>query len=361
MYSKDERTKRCVIIKNSPLGVVVSVLMLAKQSSHHASYPIPFSRLGRDIIALTQQNWASNFKSTFGSLVSFIRLYDEVIFVQENNQSPKNPFVRLAPSIDEYEIQLVSDVEFSKAFVSTQSDQIVLQSSPVKPVETHERVTNVDDFMHRGDHMEYFDSDEALAKAIQSSLEAEDLKAFTEVSTKEEKWEVAGVKKKDKKTPLRGNGKQKQQEIGGMKIKSVQFTGNKGAINNRPLTVQSSSKPIHTSAKDKSGSVAVEEPLQNESTVLDVENEYLDEEKLKLGIIAHLKNRILNSYFGPFFNFNDSTVTSMELSSLEKSFEGPDSAYLLVYRKENVMVSDSISLMNLLIAFLRIGIGQAHH
>lgn len=334
MYFKDERNKRCFIIKDTPVGVVVSTLMYAKQSqlaaSHLAFYPIPFGRLGRDIISLTKLNWAQNFKTSFGSLSSFIRLYNEVILVQENNQSPKNPFVRIAPSIDDYEVLLVGEIEFTMALVSSQSDQ-----QTAVPIES-ERVTNVDDFMHRGDQMDYVDSDEAFAKAIQSSLEAEDLKSSTQAPTEEDKWEVAGVKKKEKKAPS-GGGKQKQQPVSGMKNKPIQVTGNKA---NRKLTA-SSSKPAISAVEEATAiNTAIEESLRDANAVTDADNDSLEEEKHKQGIISHLKNRILNKYFGPFFNFNDSIVTPMELSALEKSFEGPDSAYLLVYRKENIMDFD---------------------
>lgn len=129
MYFKDEKNNRIFILKDSPVGGIASTLMHAKQSqltaSHLSLYPIPFCRLGRDIISVTQSNWAHDFKTKFGKLGYFIRQHSEVIFVQENNQTPMNPFVQLAPSIDDFEIILVGDVEFSKAFFSTQKYSFV--------------------------------------------------------------------------------------------------------------------------------------------------------------------------------------------------------------------------------------------
>lgn len=42
---------------------------------------------------------------------------------------------------------------------------------------------------------------------------------------------------------------------------------------------------------------------------------------------------IFSHFYGNFFEFNDSTVTPIAASHLERAFEGSDSAYLLVYRQ----------------------------
>jgi hypothetical protein len=46
-----------------------------------------------------------------------------------------------------------------------------------------------------------------------------------------------------------------------------------------------------------------------------------------------LADKILGFFFGKFYEFNDSQVNAMPIKSLMKSFQGKDSAYLLVYRQ----------------------------
>lgn len=46
-----------------------------------------------------------------------------------------------------------------------------------------------------------------------------------------------------------------------------------------------------------------------------------------------LVSDILGHFYGHYFEFNDSTVSPIELGHLAKAFDGPDSAYLLVYRR----------------------------
>jgi hypothetical protein len=52
-----------------------------------------------------------------------------------------------------------------------------------------------------------------------------------------------------------------------------------------------------------------------------------------------LTEDLLCRFHGRYFEFNDSSVTAMPLSGLERAFEGKDSAYILVYRqvKDEVM------------------------
>ena len=46
-----------------------------------------------------------------------------------------------------------------------------------------------------------------------------------------------------------------------------------------------------------------------------------------------LAEELMGMTYGRYFEFNDTTVTPMPLRNLEKSFEGKESAYILVYRK----------------------------
>ncbi|KAJ1407860.1 hypothetical protein B484DRAFT_403690, partial [Ochromonadaceae sp. CCMP2298] len=50
-------------------------------------------------------------------------------------------------------------------------------------------------------------------------------------------------------------------------------------------------------------------------------------------LLSQLSAELLSHFYGDFFEFNDSLVAPMPLLALEKAFEGPDSAYLLVYRR----------------------------
>ncbi len=56
------------------------------------------------------------------------------------------------------------------------------------------------------------------------------------------------------------------------------------------------------------------------------------EENIKL-LKSKLTEYLLNKTVGNFYEFNDSQVNLIEYSKLDKSFEGVNSAYLLVYRK----------------------------
>lgn len=59
--------------------------------------------------------------------------------------------------------------------------------------------------------------------------------------------------------------------------------------------------------------------------------------------VTDLAHKIAGRYFGNFFEFDDSKVTAMPLSNLQKAFEGRDSAYLLVYRRIESSASASNS------------------
>lgn len=49
--------------------------------------------------------------------------------------------------------------------------------------------------------------------------------------------------------------------------------------------------------------------------------------------LHRLTTELLSHFYGNYFEFNDTKVTPIELRHLAQAFEGPDSAYLLVYRK----------------------------
>ena len=49
--------------------------------------------------------------------------------------------------------------------------------------------------------------------------------------------------------------------------------------------------------------------------------------------LHRLTTELLSHFYGNYFEFNDTRVTPIELRHLAQAFEGPDSAYLLVYRK----------------------------
>ena len=349
MYFLDESKKKFHVNRDSPMGTVVVALVMQSskirnrngetlssttnspsklpQSNQHAIDgsvfkwgSIPISVLGREVLQIAGNTWANLYKPLYGTIEAFIRQHDKIFEIRDNEKNSRNPYIDLSRQAVR-EIFLCSGEKFKKSFVTLPSTSIVVgaKKEDIK-VDGLSLLAEKKTATEEGEFLADFalTEDEALARALQESFNEEEPPTSP---IEEDSWQVAGSKKKEKKPAVAK--KALKPTAGGMRIKPVQIATNNVATRNPNSNSAVSSADIHVSI--------IEESKEDTTIKADVES--------KSEILRLIKNVILNKYFGPFFNFNDSVVTSMEVSSLDAAFSGTDSAYLLVYRRENIQVA----------------------
>lgn len=312
------------------------------------------SILGREIAKCTGNSWFNQFKPVFGSLESFIESHSNIFEFEPNS---KNSSVGLYRS-------LVREVLMYRSDQFHQEVQKILMPAPTATVPS--APASVEDGIHSSSttttnppsqdafYFEECTEDEALARALQQSLNEDQAIITTTTAASasaEGDWEVAGTKKKEKKS-VKKESNPAPSNAGRRAVKSVQAIRSPPRAQKGNTTTKEAASPhrlpppppptLPHESSSSSSSVAIEdleEELKSaEISAAEAETVHAKEEYDRSESLRYIKNRILNHFFGPFFNFNDSVVTSMEVASLQAAFEGQDSAYLLVYRRVTAQV-----------------------
>ncbi len=259
------------------------------QSSSVAMNGINVDDIGRQMKPLFGYTWTQAFKSSFGNMIEFMRT--PALSNIFSFSGPKNRVAHLNTSIT---INLIDPNEFARARA-----QYLLENLQEKPgvgvVDTDQDVSN----------------DEMLAKALSDSLNfnidasssTDDNKVGSHVNAANESAGDDGI--------WNSVGKKRQKNA-----------DNRGKPNSRGRS--------NSPRDSKQSSIKVQFPADQRAAAKEL-----------------LSIEILSKTVGNFFEFNDSTVTPMHLHSIEKAFEGRESAYILVYRRV-----DSVSDINKLSANL---------
>lgn len=274
------------IDETSPAGILVK--LINQHSSvkydtgsnnkrrHLSDSGISLHKLGVEFTSAQGRSWSELHHEKCGPLTKFMKGLPQIFRVMKSK-------VLLADNL----------VSLSAADYKEMTKKDAVQSSSSTTVD----MEVVDEDM-------MCDSDEALARALQDK-EYDDVKIFddsasTTAAADDAEWEeVSATKKKDKK-------KRNNPNIPAKKVE------NSSKIVNSPTT----NKKLEDTELVK---ISVAKP-----ELLEIPVKSLTMQKLA----AYL----LSLVFGNFFEFNDSLIRAMPLYGLEKAFEGPDSAYLLVYR-----------------------------
>ena len=311
---------------------------------------IPLSILGRDIAICTGNSWANQFKPVFGALEGFIGSHRNIFDV---DTSSKSSSVNLNRSLIR-EVLMYHNETFNQEvqrFIMPAPAAIVAVASETAPVQDSQKGSNASDSLTQDAY--YFDEcteDEVLARVLQQSLdEDENSQPLSTAAATEGDWEVAGTKKKEKK-PVKKDSKPLVLNAGKRAVKAAQGirtpprsqkeSGALPKVAASPRRLPPPPPPLQDSGGSAATTELSEEPHQpSEMAEPDPVDAKSEEEQNRIETLRYIKNSILNKLFGPFFNFNDSVVTSMEVASLQAAFEGQDSAYLLVYRRETAQVT----------------------
>eukprot|EP01034_Spumella_vulgaris_P022855 gene22855-29029_t len=285
-YVVESASKVVYMADNSPLALIYRVLDEFTETEKKKARPkgnkaVPPARmqignLGRDLIKKLPAGgtWNSLHAAKLGSLQEYVQRHDQLFYVDATIKMVTVSFKmprRIVKIVSAAQFATVQRTERSK----TEGGAVSVESHP-----PHEEEEVSDSPL---------DEDEALARALQTSLDLE------------------GVQ--------------------------VQLGGSSGEHSDWATATRK--KPTKRDSKETEVPPAVSVP----AVVEEVVEELSVEEKemlLRDEAVDRVSNVLLNRFYGPFFEFNDSAITPMTLAGLERSFSGQDSAYLLVYRRCDV-------------------------
>ena len=305
-YFFDKQKKELVINEFSPEGMIIKAMSNQLKSVNtgnankrkkakvsHAKLSTSLENVQKAISRLRSGNWNETYQSAYGSIESHVKRLHNLFDYNDSTITIK---------YDNIKITTLSD--FKKSFIANKGiSQVITTSGNIAPQEVD--IISVDD-------------DEELARSIQSQYYLDETVDIVEtnVGSVDNGWEVAGSKKKEKKSKNDDNNKNIQK-----------------SQSNKNVSKKNVKEVIDLSHETNS--------VPNSTTISD-ENNHLDT----------LTNDIVSFCFGNYFEFNDSIITPLPLSTLEKSFEGENSAYLLVYRKINIDNESGIIEVNIDLCYI---------
>jgi hypothetical protein len=274
--------------QTSPLGIILRVMLNSvpaprrtndphqKTSQARApSTPIVFKTniIATEVGHILKNSWANVHKAKLGSLEQFMRAQSDVLRVAGNGEV----------ALINTNVYLVSPSDYQRLLPKGPSAAGGVKggSGTGKPsTETPEQ-------------SDQSRLDEALARSLQMECDIErhdqaerDRLAgkLSSSSAVQNSWETAGTKKK--------------------------------------ATIS------HSNQQDKASSAAEKKAHKTVNTAAPLDPAHARKQLLAAEIISH--------FYGNYYEFNDSSITPIEFGHLAQAFEGPDSAYLLVYRRLEV-------------------------
>lgn len=233
----------------------------------------------RCISEIYKENWGKTYKAEHGTVDQFLHRHDAIFEDLGNGEFAVNN------RQDASMISVIPEESFQALYLSKQPVYLPkltskATSASIKPDVTKTTVA-IDDIGIDG-----LDEDEMLARALQDSLNAEEADSSASVLKKETKeiaWQTAGASRK--------------------KVEQKLATAEELAA----------AEAAAAKAEQEAAAAAAERVL------------------IRRGLVEDL----LRYTAGLFLEFNDSRVSQITYDTLQRAFQGVDSAYLLVYRRIN--------------------------